>query len=116
MERMISNPKNARDDRGTTTWLGCEFHPPRAFNSCAQPRMSSCTSSGATSVRCHASVHLGFAGVRSVVAAGLACFLVALESLLRKTREKNGIVRLTRPLGLGLVGLCGDGELRPSVE
>lgn len=62
---------------------------PRAFNSCAQPRMRSWTSSGATSVRSQASVHLGFAGIRSVAADGLDCFLEALASLLRKTREKK---------------------------
>lgn len=88
---MISSPRNARGRSNTTTWLGIEFHLPRAFNSCAQPRMRSCTSSGAISVRCHASVHLGFAGTGSTAAVGLACFLVALESLLRKTREKNDI-------------------------
>lgn len=51
--------------------------------------MRSCTSSGATSVRSQASVHLGFAGMRSVAAVGLDCFLEALASLLRKTREKK---------------------------
>lgn len=64
------------------------FDPPRAFNSCAQPRRRSWTSSGATSVRSQASVHLGFAG-RSVAAVVLACFLEAFASLLRKTREKK---------------------------
>lgn len=103
---MISNPKNARGSRNTTTWLGIEFHLPRAFNSCAQPRIRSCTSSGATSVRCHASVHLGFAGTGSMAAVGLACFLAALESLLRKTREKNGIFAGMR-LPLYELALCG---------
>jgi hypothetical protein len=42
-------------------------------------------------VRCQASVHLGLAGVVSVVVVGFECFLVALESLPRKTREKKGI-------------------------
>lgn len=106
MEYRELNPTNdqqsgegARGSRNTTTWLGMELHPPRAFNSCEQPRMSSCTSSGATSVRCHASVHLGFAGTCWTTAVGLDCFLVALESLLRKTREKKGIFGgFTRPL------------------
>jgi len=95
--RMISEPENARGSRNSTTWLRTEFHPPRAFNSCTQPRMRSCTSSGPTSVRCQASVHLGFAGPGST-AAGLACLLAALESLLRKTRLKKGIFGFATPL------------------
>lgn len=51
--------------------------------------MRSCTSSGATSVRSQASFHLGFAGIESVAAEDLDCFLEALASLLRKTREKK---------------------------
>lgn len=58
--------------------------------------MRSCTSSGATSVRCQASVHFGFAGAGSAAAAGLVCFLVVWESLLRKTREKNDMFRRIR--------------------
>lgn len=54
--------------------------------------MRSATSSGAISDRNQASVHLGLAGVGSTMAVGLVCFLVALESLPRKTREKKGIV------------------------
>lgn len=66
---------------------------PRAFSSWVQPRIRSCTSSGATSVRCHASVQTGFAGPRVGAEVFLEDFLVALESLLRKTRAKKGIVR-----------------------
>lgn len=98
--RELRNRTNDQQS-GESAWQALHHHqhhhmvengisnPPRAFNSCAQPRMRSCTSSGATSVRSQASVHLGFAGIKSVAVEGLDCFLEALASLLRKTREKN---------------------------
>jgi hypothetical protein len=55
------------------------------------PLSSSCTSSGEISDRCHASVHWGFAKAASLPAFCFACFLVVLESLPRKTREKKGM-------------------------
>ena len=66
---------------------------PRAFSSCVHPRRSSCTSSGATSVRCHASDQDGFAGVVSSTTGILVVFFAAPESLPRKTRVKKGIAR-----------------------
>lgn len=94
-------------------WNG-NVHPPRAFNSCAQPRMRSCTSSGATSVRCQASVHFGFAGTGFAVVAGLACFLVAVESLPRKTREKNGIPKIHATAWNQLEGRCARARVSVS--
>lgn len=70
---------------------------PRAFSSCVHPRSSSCTSSGLTSVRSHASVHWGFWGASCSAAFSFACFLAALESLLRKTFEKKGILAVRSP-------------------
>lgn len=85
---MISKVKNAQTENNL----------PRAFNSCVQPRSRSCTSSGATSVRCQASVQEGVGGVGSCSMAGdLAAFLAALESLPRKTRVKKGILGVVWP-------------------
>lgn len=64
---------------------------PRFFISCVHPRSSSCTSSGATSVRVYASVHGGLAGASSAVVFFAAFLLLELDSLPRKTREKKGI-------------------------
>lgn len=66
---------------------------PRAFNSCVQPRRRSWTSSGDTSVRCHASVHFGLEGPLSSTT-GAFVFLGVWESLIRKTRARNGIFTL----------------------
>lgn len=78
---------------------------PRAFNSWVHPRRSSCTSSGATSVRCHASVQIGFGGAwSSITGAFGAFFVILLESLLRKTRVKKGI------LGGSQRGMAGGGS------
>lgn len=85
-----SDLKNAHDMQTT---LKDNRGLPRAFNSCVHPRSSSCTSSGATSVRCHASVQDGFAGVVSSKTGFLVVFFAAPESLPRKTRVKKGIVR-----------------------
>ena len=88
-----SDLKNAHDMQTT---LKDNQGLPRVFSSCVHPRSSSCTSSGATSVRCHASVQFGLAGVVSSTTGVLVVFFAAPESLPRKTRVKKGIVRRER--------------------
>jgi hypothetical protein len=102
--RMISNPNN-----GPYSTVKISIHLPRALSSCTHPRTRSWTSSGATSVRCHASVHLGFAGAVLTGAVGLTCFFVAVESLPRKTREKKDMseMRLTIDFCVSENGLWG---------
>lgn len=94
--RIISDPEIMRQH--STVRMEIQ-NLPRALSSCTQPRTRSWTSSGATSVRCHASVHLGFAGVVSTVVVGFGCFLV-VESLPRKTREKKDMTEMRCELTL----------------
>lgn len=91
-----SDLKNAHDMQTT---LKDNQGLPRVFSSCVHPRSSSCTSSGATSVRCHASVQFGLAGVVSSTTGVLVVFFAAPESLPRKNRVKKGIVRGEREKG-----------------
>ena len=106
---MISNPNNG--PYGEYSTVKISIHLPRALSSCTHPRTRSWTSSGATSVRSHASVHLGFAGAVLTVV-GLACFFVAVESLPRNTREKKDMsgMRLTIDFCVSENGLWGRNE------
>lgn len=107
---MISNPNDGLyGPYGPYSTVKISIHLPLALSSCTHPRTRSWTSSGATSVRCHASVHLGFAGA-VLTAVGLACFFVAVESLPRNTREKNDMsgMRLTIDFACQKTG-CGGG-------
>lgn len=65
---------------------------PRTLSSWVQALSSCWTSSGPTSVRCHASVHVGFAGPVFSAAGVFEFFFAALESLLRNKRENEGIL------------------------
>lgn len=106
---MISNPNNG--PYGAYFTVKISIHLPLALSSCTHPRTRSWTSSGATSVRCHASVHLGFAGA-VLTAVGLACFFVEVESLPRNTREKKDMsgMRLTIDFACQETACGGENE------
>jgi hypothetical protein len=85
-------------------WIRMMINEPLDFNSCVHPLNSSCTSSAEISVRCHASVHWGFAG--AALAFCLACLLAALDSLLQNAREKKGIIPACEVTAYLFLPLC----------